>query len=292
MSIYDRPYMQQPSLRLNQYALFWIMSVTVGLYLLQTLVGLMMGTPLLEQYLAFSGNALLKGRIWTLLSYAGLHSSQDPFHLIFNMLMVFFVGRILNFEIGNRKLLAAYGLSAVCGALLFLLANPHALLLGASAAAFGLLSLYCLMHWDEEFTFLILFVIPIRTKPKYLFWGMLAIEIIMLMPELTGQRMVASSAHLGGIFGGFLFQRFLLHKNHWFESTPKAQAASRPVSKPAFRKKAAQSSSGKFSINLNNRTALRKEVDRILDKINQQGFGTLTKEEKQTLDRAKDILSK
>jgi len=37
---------------------------------------------------------------------------------------------------------------------------------------------------------------------------------------------------------------------------------------------------------------LRTDVDHILDKINSQGFGSLTEEEKQTLDEAKDLLSK
>jgi hypothetical protein len=37
---------------------------------------------------------------------------------------------------------------------------------------------------------------------------------------------------------------------------------------------------------------LQKEVDRILDKINATGFGSLTEAEKKTLDQAKDILSR
>jgi hypothetical protein len=37
---------------------------------------------------------------------------------------------------------------------------------------------------------------------------------------------------------------------------------------------------------------LRADVDRILDKINSHGFGSLSDEEKQTLDDAKDLLSK
>ena len=40
------------------------------------------------------------------------------------------------------------------------------------------------------------------------------------------------------------------------------------------------------------RDELRAEVDRILDKINSQGFGALTDEEKRRLDEAKDLLSR
>ena len=45
-------------------------------------------------------------------------------------------------------------------------------------------------------------------------------------------------------------------------------------------------------MNRKNRDDLQAEVDRILDKINLSGFGSLTEEEKNTLDRAKEILRK
>jgi uncharacterized protein YcgL (UPF0745 family) len=48
----------------------------------------------------------------------------------------------------------------------------------------------------------------------------------------------------------------------------------------------------RFHVNLSNRDDLRAEVDRILDKINSQGFGALTAEEKRLLDEARDLLSR
>ena len=47
-----------------------------------------------------------------------------------------------------------------------------------------------------------------------------------------------------------------------------------------------------YKVNRGKRNELQIEVDRILDKINATGFGSLTDSEKQTLDRAKDILSR
>ena len=41
-----------------------------------------------------------------------------------------------------------------------------------------------------------------------------------------------------------------------------------------------------------NRRDLKVEVDRILDKINSEGFGALTPDEKRLLDSAKDLLSR
>jgi hypothetical protein len=37
---------------------------------------------------------------------------------------------------------------------------------------------------------------------------------------------------------------------------------------------------------------LRAEVDRILDKINSQGFGSLSADEKRVLDEAKDLIGR
>jgi hypothetical protein len=56
-----------------------------------------------------------------------------------------------------------------------------------------------------------------------------------------------------------------------------------------LRKKAA---APRFQVNLTNRTDLRAEVDRILDKINSEGFGALNEEEKRLLDEARDLLGR
>lgn len=284
MSIYDRDYMHKRPLRLSEYAITWIVGITIVVYLLQSVVFLATGKAYLEYFFAFRVDSLLSGRIWTPVTYAFLHSFQNPSHLIMNMIGLVLIGRFLNKEIGNQKFVSVYIFSAIFGAIAGLIINPgDIVLIGASAAVFGIMTLACLMHWEEEFVILIMFVYPAKLKPKFILIGLIIIELIMLMPEIMGKSMVASSSHLGGILGGFIFFRYLLHKDSWFEPVRKKKKVS---SKGITRK-----SSPKFTINMNNRSALRKEVDRILDKINSQGFGTLTKEEKQTLDRAKDILN-
>jgi predicted ATP-grasp superfamily ATP-dependent carboligase len=47
---------------------------------------------------------------------------------------------------------------------------------------------------------------------------------------------------------------------------------------------------GNFTVNVTDKTQVKREVDRILDKINDQGFGALSSEEKKILDKAKDLL--
>jgi hypothetical protein len=45
-------------------------------------------------------------------------------------------------------------------------------------------------------------------------------------------------------------------------------------------------------VDLSNQQSLQAEVDRILDKINEKGFGALSQDEKNTLDKAKGLLNK
>jgi hypothetical protein len=47
-----------------------------------------------------------------------------------------------------------------------------------------------------------------------------------------------------------------------------------------------------YSVNIGGRGHLRAEVDRILDKINSDGFGSLSAEEKKLLDEARDLIGK
>jgi hypothetical protein len=99
----------------------------------------------------------------------------------------------------------------------------------------------------------------------------------------------AHSAHLGGMLAGYLYFK-LVHQREWRNPDGRAE-----IELPGwFRKsrKTTQVAPGKFKVNLTSREDLRAEVDRILDKINSQGFNALTSEEKQRLDEARDQLSR
>ena len=87
-------------------------------------------------------------------------------------------------------------------------------------------------------------------------------------------------------WAGWAFVRFILNQDFSF---------SKPDIRPPkwfTSKKTGNATTGRFRINFTNRRELQEEVDRILDKINKQGFGSLTEEERNTLDRAKELLNK
>jgi membrane associated rhomboid family serine protease len=263
--------------------LVWMLGLMLAGYLAQVFCQLVLKTDVVTEWLSMSFDGLVKLHFWTIITYAFAHA--DPFHIIINMLVIFMVGRVVQEDLGRRRFIWTSIWSGIGGAIFFLvfhLLTPQTMLLGASAVAMGLMTVYCMARPDEPVTFLIFFVLPLSIRPRKLLVGLIIVEVIMLTAELLGQSGVASSAHLGGMFAAFLYYRKAVMGVSLFPY-PKKNAYSRG----SLRKSAP---APRYSVNITSRGALRGEVDRILDKINSQGFGSLTEEEKQVLDHAKDIL--
>lgn len=74
---------------------------------------------------------------WRLVTAGFLHASV--FHIAFNMVFIWFIGRSLEPAIGTARFLVAYGASLLCGSFGVLLIEPDSVAVGASGAAFGLL---------------------------------------------------------------------------------------------------------------------------------------------------------
>lgn len=106
------------------------------------------------EYLAFSGENLLKGRVWT--SFTALFIHADLVHLLGNMLFLFVFGNTLENELKTKKTLSAF---FVGGTITFLLGTffyePATFLIGASAAIFTLTAVVMLVK-PLKFSFLFL----------------------------------------------------------------------------------------------------------------------------------------
>jgi membrane associated rhomboid family serine protease len=276
----------------------WILLGTIAVFILQNVFELWFRqSPFLStffnRFFALSPDAISNGFIWTLVSYAFLHHTQNLFHILANLLIIFFIGRILLPVLGTRRFTELYFGAAFLGGVLWLLVSlvsGGGIVIGASGAAMGLLICFACMYPNKPITFLLFFVIPVTLKPKYIAFGLLAFDLFgFLFSELpgTGVTHTAHSAHLGGMLAGFLFFRYMLARPEHERQEKTA------VELPAwFKKKKTQNGPRNFSVNLTNRQVLKQEVDRILDKINSEGFGALNEEEKKTLDRAKDLLNR
>lgn len=305
--------MRQPvSGRRQPSVLAWILGVLVAGGLLQFGLEVWLGnTAFWRGWVAGGVENVLSGRVWTLFTYALGHNG--PMHLLVNGLLIYFIGRALEPLVGQKNVLRCFLLSVLAGGLLWFfvhLATGQSVLLGASAGALGLLFLFCSLRPNQPMTLLLFFILPVTLKPKWIAFGLLAFDAFgLLFGELPRGLGVsegimggatAFSAHLGGMLVGFLYARHL-QKPVKFK---RGGGGGVKIEAPEWmRRKRSVAAGARYQVNVSSANARREQrdiaaaasgatppsaaqVDRILDKINQEGFGALTKEERQVLDRA------
>lgn len=309
--LYDRPYMRQSpygSETQKTSLVTTLIVITVAVFVLQQVLNVFVPGPggrenrFLTDWFALSGHNFKELKVWTILSYAFLHDTTGFIHILGNMLGLFFIGRIVEPLLGRNRFLMLYFAGSLVGGMVYLLfhLNDPAIgqiggdpvfqsMVGASASVMAILAFFCLLYPERPITLLLFFIIPLTVKPKWVFWGSLIISAGgILLYELPNQSPVAHSAHLGGLFAGIIYYRFFHNRS---VPTFNAGEASPEVEPPAwFKRRKKTEVPISYKVNRNNREELQNEVDRILDKINESGFGSLTDGEKEVLDRARDIL--
>jgi membrane associated rhomboid family serine protease len=280
------------------WALRSILIALVVVFLLQNILRHWLGSSFIEVNFALNLYQLSRGWIHSLLTYGFLHSTAGalPWHLVFNGLMLYWFGKEIEARLGSERFLELFLFCILTGGIVWTCVHfttqQTVSVVGASAGVFGILYLFCRYRWDSSMAFLF---IPVQFTGKQLFWILLGFQaFFFLFAELPGASgsATANSAHLGGMLGAFIYERHLLARGTliaFFRNLGVGPVAHAP--KWEKRAAAVKSRTGhKFSINIGGKSHLKKEVDRILDKINSEGFGALSEEEKRTLDKAKDLL--
>lgn len=288
----DRSYMRSEYPRSSAYILTWILSALLSGFVLQNIFGRWFDSYAFERLLALTPGSLNQGYAWTLVSYSLLHAGI--LHLLFNGLGIYLLGRELVPLLGAGRFLTVYLSAAVSGGLVWLAVHYFtggAALVGASSCVMMLFILFACFYPEREITFLLFFVLPVTIKPKYLAWILVGMDLLgFLFSEIPGGSFdggIAYSSHLGGMLAGWIYFRYF-HANNGWDRAPSIEL-------PAWlrRRKKASPLATAYKVNTSKPSSdIRAEVDRILDKINSQGFGALTEEEKHLLDEAKDLLSR
>jgi hypothetical protein len=198
---------------------------------------------------------------------------------------LFFIGGLIERRYGGRRLIELFFISGLVGALVWFGINfvsSFKSLWGASAGCLGIFSYFCLACANRPMVFLLFFVIPVRIKPRTLLAIAAGFEVFCFFTqELVGGN-VANSAHLGGILGGLgCYYFYNCHRKY----TEMAKE------KPVKRGRAANAGADdNYKLYIKSYSAQRSEIDRILDKINESGFKSLTETEKNTLNSAKHLM--
>lgn len=270
-------------------------SVTVVLIIINAVVFLLQyavarfTTIPFDYYFALSLDGLRHGYVWQLVTYMFMHAGL--LHILFNCWAIYIFGIEVEQALGRNSYIALYFASGIIGGLVqtatgLLLGGYFAgEVLGASAAAFGLVAAYAIMFPDR--IILLFFIIPLRAR--YLLVGAAALAIVgMFTPEVGPH--VAHAAHLGGMITGILFIRYAAH---WEWRLPHL---------PSFRRRAPPRRLVKVASGngwrrpkpeeLPPEEFLSKEVDPILDKISAHGIQSLTERERRILEAARQKMGK
>ncbi len=173
-------------------------------------------------------------QVWRLISYQFLH--HGPWHLIMNMIGVYFFGPIIEAHFGSRRYLAFYLLCGIAGAaFVSVLAAMHMLsvtaatqLVGASGSIFGLLVAAAMIAPNVQ---LIYYFIPITIRTAAIIAMGLAFYTVLHSGHQAGQNAGGEAAHLGGGVLGFL----LIKNQHWLHVFEPARASSGHGRAPARR---------------------------------------------------------
>lgn len=278
----------------------WLMAVFAALYLLQLVVERWFDGSAHYGWFGLSAGAVLHGRkLWTLLSYNFLQNTADytggVFVLIFNLLGLYFFGGAVRDLIGTRRFAWLYAGFIAVGALAWCAAyalKVDWMLYGPMATLAGFFALYCCYHGNEQMTFLAFFIIPVAMKPKFFCWFWVALDLVgFLFYEMMGHPSRLWNGHianLAAMLSAYGYYRLAGRVD------PFGGFSAAGIELPRWlrRRRKTAPSAPRFQVNITSRDDLRAEVDRILDKINSQGFGALTDEEKRLLDEARDLLSR
>jgi membrane associated rhomboid family serine protease len=239
---------------------------------------------------------------WQLFTYAFLHLGfglGGLLHITFNMLWLVWLGQDYEELYGSERMAWLYGLGAVGGGLATVLLHAAfpgipafgGFVHGASGAVLAVIAAVATLNPDKRIGLLFLGIWPLK-------WILVAFLALDLLFGLSGN--VSVSAHLGGALTGFLFARFTSgagfghHRSRRQESRPGASEPSSGIlqkiddwlgSRP-------DRSGGRTarSEQISDATIVAEteetEIDRILDKINEHGYESLTEKEKRRLYEA------
>ncbi len=229
---------------------------------------------------------------WQMLTYGFLHSLENPLHLVFNMMGLWFFGRRVEDALGSREFTAVYLLGILAGSVGHLLhgtAQQMGPALGASAAVMAVTG-WCAVKYPRD-KLLFMMVIPMELR--------MAAVLFILMDALGMGQNVAHGAHLGGIAFGLAAAWFDWRFTGWEATRRWARNAVRRATGPGRRLKVyAPTEPERESVDLPERPApkpaedFNERVDQLLLKISREGQESLTEEERRVLIAAADVYKK
>jgi len=216
---------------------------------------------------------------WSLITYFFLH--MNFMHILWNMLFLYWFGKIIHNNIGNNAVISLYIIGGIIGGLSYMaLFNiipfydnriSESLMLGASAGVFSVVVGSATLL--PNYTFYLLFLGPVRIKYIALFY------VLLSFFDVTGSNGGGEIAHLGGALIGYLYIRQLQNGVNMGQGIIDIINLFSKNKRGGYDKKEEDTKEMKKDISQN-------EIDKILDKISESGYASLSKKEKEKLFNA------
>lgn len=286
---------QRPSYQVPWSVTLILIILNVVVFIVENAISPYGRTPFYAT-LELSATDLMHGHVWQLLTFQFLHAPLHDggiFHLAGNCFTIYVFGHAVEEVFGKWSFLRLYLASGVVGGLVQVAAAfawPHYFggpVVGASAGAFGLVAAFAMRFPDQ---ILKLFLLPVELRAKTLLWVSIGLSALgIALPESLGGR-VAHWAHLGGIFTGIIYVRYLADGARLPATWRPFRKATRPRELVSARLRPAanwQPPKPAPPTDLPPGEFISREVDPILDKISAHGIQSLTERERQILEAAR-----
>lgn len=268
------------------FVLCMLLSVLLGLFAIDT-------TELLRDFYLPADLLQLLRRPWTLITYMFMHAGI--WHLLGNMLWLYWFGRLFLYFFSSKHLRGLYIVGGLLGGLLYIVAynalpifEGHlysATLVGASASVLAIAIATAVR--EPEYQINLMFIGPVQLKYFSLF--IVLFDILYVGSNNAGGHI----AHLGGALAGWWFASGISRGydiTRWANVCIDAIAGlfskrERKPRKPKMKVHTSNSRTADYEYNARKK-AQSDEVDRILDKLKQSGYSSLSEEEKRRLFEA------
>ena len=227
---------------------------------------------------------------WSIITYMFMH--HDFIHLIFNLLTLYWFGKIFTEYFSQKQLVGLYFLGGIGGAIFYVLAYNFtsvlkaniffSYLIGASASVMAII--FALVRYIPDEKVNLALIGPV--KLKYLGLAMLVLDIIGTTSVNAG----GSISHIGGAITGYLFAASMIKSGKDITDPINRIISSindffKRNKKPKFTvHRNTTKTDEEWNIeNQNRKRENNEEINRILDKIKKSGYANLTDEEKKRL---------
>jgi membrane associated rhomboid family serine protease len=229
-------------------------------------------------------------RPWTLFTYMFLHF--DIWHILFNMLWLYWFGKIFLEYLSQRQMLMTYLFGGLSGAIFYILSfnifpkfqdtYMQSVALGASASVMAIV--VAISYYVPGYRIHLLFLGPV--KIIYIALFSIVLDVLMIRSANSGGHL----AHLGGALWGFFFVTMLRNGKDitgWFSkiSIKNLVKPFHKSGKSHFKKVYTNPRSMKDEEYNLQKKQNQARIDEILDKISRSGYEALSKEEKEILFR-------